>query len=431
MVATALDLDEYRSHVEEYFRRPGPAADERFAQLFSADVVAALEALAAAGGPRPWGLARFAVEGHLRLSSAAEIARIEEELRLPLTEGLTLLDVDMALAAEPDPERRRELQRERLRAIGNRLGSAIADAVGLRAAAAQALGAASPAVLIARVGGLDLRAAAALGLGVLDAGDGETGPALDRVAREALGVPLSALDAADLPRLLRAPHLEDALPPAGAHAALERTCELLGMEAPPRVASSGATGLAAYAEALRIGGLTLARAGASARLPVEARRLGDPAVAQATAFLLEGLLGEPAWLVRVMGVGDPGRIAAAARALRMLAARAAAARAVALEGGSAEDLMSRAIGVEWPPELTLADPLAGAAAADAIRGRALAALLRAHMHETSGDRWFADPRAAELLREVWVEGGDLTPEGLAVELGSRGLDAEDVAAETA
>ena len=339
--------------------------------------------------------------------------------------------MDLALAAEPDPERRRELQRERLRAIGNRLGSAIADAIGLRAAAAQALGAASPAALIARAGGLDLRAAAALGMGVLDAGDGETGPALDRVAREALGVPLSALDAADLPRLLRAPHLEDALPPGGAHAALERTCELLGMEAPPRIASSGATGLAAYAEALRLGGLTLARAGASARLPVEARRLGDPALAQATAFLLEGLLGEPAWLVRVMGVGDPGPIAAAARALRMLAARAAAARSVALEGGSAEDLMSRALGVEWPPELTLADPLAGAAPADAIRGRALAALLRAHMHETSGDRWFADPRAAELLREIWVEGGDLTPEGLATELGSRGLDAEDVAAETA
>ena len=275
--------------------------------------------------------------------------------------------------------------------------------------AAHELGAATAAELIARAAGLDLRATAAVGAAVLDAGDDTVGRTLD------------GIDSADLPRVLRAPDLEDALPAAGARAALERTCELLGTAA-PAVAPSTA-GLAGYAEALRLGGLALASAGASARLPVDARRLGDPALAQATAFLLEGVLTEPAWLVRVLDAADPGRVTGPAATLRLVATRAAAARAAAQGGGDREELMSRALGIPWPGELTLLDGLAGAAPADAIRARALAALLRRHLRETSGDRWFADPRSGTFLREIWLEAGDLTPESLARDLGAEGLDA--------
>ncbi|MGE0026226.1 MAG: hypothetical protein AB7O78_04860 [Thermoleophilia bacterium] len=413
-MAANLDLDEYRAEAEEHLRSPGAAADARHAGLFTAGRVTALEALAAAGGPRARNLARYAAEGHLRLASAAEVARIQEELRAPMPGGLTLLDVDAALAAEPSAQRRRELQAERLRAIGGRLPSAVSDAEVRRTMAAHELDAPTAAELIARVAGLDLRAVAALGATVLDAGDDEVGRRV------------GDLDAADLPRVLRAPDLGDALPGAGAREALERTCELLGVAA-PAVAPS-ASGLAGYAEALRLGGLALASAGVSARLPVEARRLGDPALAQATAFLLEGLLTEPGWLVRVLDASDPVRVAAPASTLRLLATRAAAARAAALGGGAREELMSRALGIPWPGELTLLDGLAGVAAADAIRGRALAALLRRHLRETAGDRWFADARAAALLRELWLEGGDLTPEGIAGDLGADDLGAALIAA---
>ena len=421
------DLDEYRAEAEEHLRGPGPAADARHAGLFTADRVTALAARAAAGEPRARNLARFAAEGHLRLASAAEVARIQEELRAPMPGGLALLDVNGALAAEPSAQRRRELQAERLRAIEGRLPSAVSDAEARRTMAAHELGAATPADLIARAAGLDLRAAAGLGAAGLDAGDDAVGPALDRLAQDALGRSAGDIDAADLPRLLRAPHLEDALPVAGAREALERTCELLGVAAP--VVTPSAAGLAGYAEALRLGGLALAAAGASARLPVEARRLGDPAVAQATAVLLEGLLAEPAWLVRVLDASDPGRVAGAAATLRLLAARAGAARAAALASGDREGLLSRALGIPWPGELTILDGLAGAAPADAVRGRALAALLRRHLRETSGERWFADPRAAALLRELWLEGGDLTPEGIARDLGAGPLDAAALADE--
>ena len=59
--------------------------------------------------------------------------------------GLTLLDVHGALAAEPSAQRRRELQAERLRAIGGRLPSAVSDAEARRTMAAHELGAATPA----------------------------------------------------------------------------------------------------------------------------------------------------------------------------------------------------------------------------------------------------------------------------------------------
>ncbi|HTI33697.1 MAG TPA: hypothetical protein VL422_08485 [Miltoncostaea sp.] len=414
-MAPALDLDEYRAEAEEHLRAPGPAADARHAGLFAGDRVTALSALAGSGDVRMRGLARYAAEGHLRLASAAEVARIEEVLRTPLAGGMTLLDVDAALAAEPSADRRRELQAERLRAIGARLPSAVSDAEARRTLAAHELGAATPADLIARAAGLDIRAAAALGAATLDAGD------------DAVGRQVGGIDDADLPRLLRAPELAGALPAAGAREALERTCELLGVPAPP--VAPAAAGLAGYAEALRLGGLAMASAGASARLPVEARRLGDPALAQATAFLLEGLLAEPAWLVRVLDAADPARVAAPAATLRLLATRAAAARAAALAGGDREELMSRALGIAWPGELAILDGLAGLAPADAIRGRALAALLRRHLRETSGERWFADARAAALLRELWLEGGDLTPEGIARDLGVGDLDAGALADE--
>ena len=406
-MADHVDLDEYRAGAEEYLQAPGPAADARHAALFTAERVSALTALAETGGPRARNLARYAAEGHLRLASAAEMARLQEELRAPMAGGLTLLDVDAALAAEPSADRRRELQAERLRAIGARLPSAVSDVEVRRTMAAHELGAATAAELIARAAGLDLRATAAVGAAVLDAGDDTVGRTLD------------GIDSADLPRVLRAPDLADALPAAGARAALERTCELLGTAA-PAVAPSTA-GWPEYAEALRLGGLALASAGGvgavagrctSPRRPGARPGHGDP---------LEGLLTEPAWLVRVLDAADPGRVTgpggdAPAGRRRSPPPRRAAAQG----GGDREELMSRALGVQWPRELSLLDGLAGPPPPDAIRARALAGVLRRHLRETSGDRWFADPRSGTFLREIWLEAGDLTPEALARRPGGRG-----------
>ena len=428
----APDLDAYRAGVERFLDASGGIADPSAADLFCAPAVEGLEAVAAAGASlRMRALARFAAEGYIRRASADESAEIEEVIRLPLVgsgEGaVALLDVDALLADEPDRERRRELQRARLRAIDAHLARPIADARLRRADAARALAADTPAALLARVSGIHLSIVGADGLRLLDASDDAAARALDRAAREGLGVGLGQTDAADLPRLVRAPQLRDALPAGGMAAAVARTCELLGLARAPSGEATFA-GLAGYAQALRDAGIALAHAGASPRLPVEARRLGDPALRRAHGFLLEGLLCEPAWLARVLDAPDDDTIARTARAVRLLGIRAAAARAAAL-GGDGGDLLARATCVGWPDELRLADDLAGLRAADDLRARALASVLRAHLRETFGERWFAQAAAGGFLRELWLEAGDVDPEALAVELGAPGLDPGAVMAE--
>jgi hypothetical protein len=427
VASAAPDLEEYRQGVQELLGAPGPEADERLARLFGADVLAGLRARGATA------LARFAAEGLLRRASAAEMAEVRARLAEPVVAGpdgaLAPSAVDAALAAEPDREARRAIQDGRLRAIENRLGPLLADARARREEAAREAGAASPEALLAGAAGLDLAAVAAAGEGLLAATDGVVGPALAVAAAAALG-DAAAPEAADLPRVVRAPQLEHEVTSAAARDVAARTLELVELDLPggPAVPAGGREGLALWLETLGALGARLAAAGASPRLPAEARLLADPALARASGLLLEGLPADPAWLARAAGVRDAEAVARAAGTARLLAARAAAARAVALRGAD-EAPMSRALGVEWPAALGLADGLAGLSPADELRALALSAALRAHLRERHGARWFADPRAGRLLRELWLEGGNLDPEALARELGAPGLDPGPLAAE--
>jgi hypothetical protein len=420
------DLDGYRSDAERYLEGPGPAADEGFAHLFSADAVAGLGAETGGDRRRMRGLARFAAEGYLRLASAGEMADVDELLRARLVAGgpdgaVTLGEVDGLLAAEPDRERRRELQAARLRALDQHLRGLLSDAALRRTDAARALGAASASALLADAAGLDLPALAAGAARVLDDTDDIAARALDRTARAGLGTPASGLDAADLPRLMRAPHLEADLPPDAVVAAVGRTREAMGSR-DGGARGSDLEGVAGALETLRAAGVGLARAGVSPRLPIDARRLGDPALILAHAALMEGLLAEPEWLRRVLGAADPEPIAVGAAGARLLSLRASTAAAHALGGAPDPDLMSRAVGVSWPAELSLAADLGSLTPSDELRGRMLAAALRQHLREEFGERWFLEAGAARLLRELWLEGGDLDAQDVARELGANGLD---------
>ena len=427
------DLDRYRSDAGRYLEAPGAADDATLDALFSAEAVAGLESSGGGDRRRIRALARFAAEGHLRRASASEMDAVQRLVREPLVgagpERVTLLEVDGLLAAEPDAARRRELQAARLRAIDSHLAGLLADAALRRAEAARALGAGSAAELVARAAGIGLDRAAADAEHLLAATDDIAARALDGLAR-GLGVAAARLDAADVPRLVRAPHLEEDLPSRGVAAAVARTREALG-GAPAPLPVPGLTGVAGAARALLGAGAALAREGVSPRLPVEARRLGDPALVQAHAHLLESLASDPEWLRRALGAADPDPIADAAAAVRLLAARAAAAGAPAPGPGGSADAMSRALGLSWPAELAATAGLGDLAPVHELRGRMLAAALRAHLRDAYGARWFAEAAAARFLRELWLEGGDLDAETLARELGQPGLDPGLVAAEAA
>lgn len=437
-MARTPDLDAYRRDVQEHVAAPGPAADERLAHLFELEAVEGLAAAAEEAPPavarRLRALARFAAEGHLRLAAAAEQGALAEEARDATAEvdgdELTLPELGARIAAEPDAAVRRSLQAARLRLIESRLLPHLDDARERAETAAAAAGAPSPEEFVARAAGLDLAALAAAAASFLEATDEPHARLLDRALREAVGHGLGEAGAADLPRLAAAPHAGPGLAPERAAEAVAHTLELLGVDpgrlpAPPRPEGPGLTGMAGV---LRAAGGSLPVAAASPRLPVEDRLLGDPALARAHAHLWEGLLAEPAWLARVLRLDDPEAPARAAAALRLLAARLAAARLVEGAGGGEE--LSRAAGMPWPGAFRASDragPVLGAA--DDLRGWSLGAALRARLREDMGPRWFAEARAGALLTELWAEGVGLDPEGLARDLGAPGLDPRLLAAE--
>src|SRR5205807_2516519 len=66
------------------------------------------------------------------------------------------------------------------------------------------------------------------------------------------------------------------------------------------------------------GGHTEHYASVDPSLPFEFRVLGDNAITEAFAFLLERLIETPAWIEHHLGITDPGAIAAHARATRTL-----------------------------------------------------------------------------------------------------------------
>ena len=92
--------------------------------------------------------------------------------------------------------------------------------------------------------------------------------------------------------------------------------------------------------------------------------------------------------------------------------------------------MSRALGLEWPAALTLADGLAGLGPADELRALALSAALRAHLREARR-ALVRRPAGRAPAAGLWLEGGALEPEALASELGAPGLDPGPLAAELA
>lgn len=429
MAAAAPDLEACRAAAERHLAAPGGDPGE----LFAPETVSGLVASAAADAAlRP--LARFAAEGLLREAGAAEVADAERLLAAPLVPGpdgpLEPRRVDAALADEPDAGRRRELQAARLRALASHLVEPLRDAAGRRDDAARGLGAGSALELVAVAAGADLAGGEEAAAVLLAGTDDAAAQALDRAARRALGLAATELDAADVPRLLSAPHLHQALPAGTAPAVVARACELLGLPDPPQAAGGAGPGMAGLAEALRAAGAGLARVGAAPRLPVEARALADPALAGAAGRLLEGLVTDPGWHARAVGAVDPDAMALAGALVVAVGARATAARAAA-GGGAAPEAMGRALGVAWPAELCAADPLALLGPLDDLRARMLARALRAHLREAFGSRWFAEPRAGALLREVWLEGGLIDPADLARELGAPGLDPAALAAEAA
>ena len=176
----------------------------------------------------------------------------------------------------------------------------------------------------------------------------------------------------------------------------------------------------------------------SASLSPEERRLGDNAVTEGWAMLLEHLTIDPVWLERRLDFPRPYEFAAeGATELLWVVRRYCAKLLYELEFHTAEDLTAlRPRYVELLTEATKVEPAAadylgdiddGFYASQYLRAWALEAQLRACLRERFGNAWFSHREAGSLLRELWAEGQKPTADELLREVTGEALELAAVA----
>jgi hypothetical protein len=467
-----LDQDRYRAQAdqfmtdlmrEHYLHFSGQKDDfeieaiyERHAGLFSRDAV---EELRASGNRE---LAMFAVQGLMgqeTKAEEAELARREAALEIDVDgEQIPLRQSPVVQANEPDPERRAAIERARLDTGTRELTPLQVEMHERSAAITRELGWGSMLELCEELSGIDLAALERQTEALLAETEPIYEPSVEPELRRHLGFGFEDLRRSDIPAFLRASGLDAAFPPDKAIPALRRTLAGLGIDldaqagvivdtevrptktprafcAPVRVPGevylmiSPQGGRDDIETLLHEAGHTEHFAHVDSALPFERRLLGDNSFTEAFAFLFQYLAEEPAWLEEILGVdGDP--LAGYAQAVKLIFLRrysaklgyerrlhAAGANLSAMPDEYARRL-SAAVHVDWPRESWIQDVDAFFYAACYIRAWACERSLRAHLVDRFGERWYTEPEAGELLKQIWSKGQRALAEELLEELGA-------------
>jgi hypothetical protein len=464
-----LDEENYRHYAglkETLDLEPIYAHYEELTRLDRAQAIG----LAADGDPRVRELWRFACESHIgRLTREQDerIAGLEAELTATVDgEEIPFRMLRPALANEPDRTRRERLEDAREDLAEEHLDPVYLEAIATAHDTAPELGASNYLELY-RQFGFDLDPLADRCRTFLGSTERVYEGAADRLFRERVGIGLDAAERWDVARLFRAPVWDDAFPKERMLPALEATLADLGIdlraqenvhldveerplktprafcmpiEVPQRVmlVMKPMGGPDDWFALFHEAGHAEHFAHTSASLPVEARRLGDNAVTEGWAMLLEHLVGEPAWLTRRLDVPRPEQFAAEQATLLLFMVRRycakllyevelhAAADVSALQPRYVE-LLADALKIEPSSVNYLSDVDPGFYASAYLRAWALEAQLRSHFRERFGNAWFTDRRAGSLLRELWFEGQGFNANELLDEVSGEEIDLEAVA----
>ncbi len=175
-----------------------------------------------------------------------------------------------------------------------------------------------------------------------------------------------------------------------------------------------------------------------AELDVEARRLGDSAVTEGWAMLMQHLTDEPVWLTRRLDFPRPAEFASEGAAHLLFFVRRYCAKLLyELEFHATDDLASMrpryvellgdALKIEPSPTDYLGDIDASFYVSAYIRSWAFEAQLRAHLRQEFGNAWFARREAGSLLRELWGEGQRWPAEDFLRDITGSTLELESVA----
>src|SRR5436190_16987414 len=307
---------------------------ERYSELTRLETAQKLEG----APPELW---RFACEGFLGNLTRAhqeKLAAVEAELEATVDgETIPFRMLRVALSNEPDRDRRQRLERVRLDLTDEHLNPVYLDAARIDRDAVRTLGAPNYYELYKRFGfRLDELAEECREL--LDETESRWEQVGDSLFRERLGIGLADARPWDVGRLFRAPEWDDAFPGDRMVPALEATLADLGIdlrsqenvhldleqrpaksprafcapiEVPQRVmlVIQPIGGRDDWEARFHEAGHTEHYANTSPDLPMEARRLGDMAVTEGWAMLMQGLVDEPAWLNRRLDVPRVAKLA--------------------------------------------------------------------------------------------------------------------------
>jgi hypothetical protein len=183
-------------------------------------------------------------------------------------------------------------------------------------------------------------------------------------------------------------------------------------------------------------GCALQPAFSSPELPVERRRVGDPALPELWGSLLSARLADPAWLADLIASPAVGAFERASRQQRLARLRRVAARVhcalelAALPAGSDPhplgelfaDQLSQATGYSYRAAGCLAELAAPLDAVHELRAACLEVRVSELLRLEFGRRFWRERRAGELLKELWNTGYTYSADELASELGVGPID---------
>jgi hypothetical protein len=481
---TPRELDDYREQAdrfiaaidEEYYLHYAghkPSLDlapiyDRFAALTSLEQANRVGS-AIDGDRQTRELWRFACQGYLgnlTREHSERTALLEAELTAAVDgEEIPYRMIRPTMANEPDRQKRARLEDTRNALTEEHLLPIQLEAAQVERDAVGRLGAPTYAELHRRFG-FRLEELAEQCRAFLDSTERLWEDAGDKLFRARVGVGLAEAQRYDVARVFRAPEWDPSFPGDRMLPALEATLADLGVdmraqenveldveqrphksprafcapiEVPQRIVLviQPIGGVDDWRALFHEAGHTEHFAHTRADLSVEQRRLGDYAVTEGWAMLMEHLVQDAAWLNRRLDVPRPAElIAESATGLLYLVRRYCAKVLYELELHEAPDpaplrpryveILADALKIEPSATDYLADVDAGFYSTEYVRAWAFEAQLKRFFREKFGNAWFTRRDAGSLLRELWSEGQRPTADEILKELTSAEIELEAV-----
>jgi hypothetical protein len=443
---------------------------ERYAELTALDT-ARLVGAAVDGDRRPRELWRFTCEGYLgdlTREHEERHARLEAELVATVdSDEIPFRMIRPTIANEADRDRRRRLDEVRCSLTEEHLNPIHLEAALTVRRGVRELGASTYLELYRDRFGMRLEELAEQCRAVLASTERLWEDAGDRLFLERAGITLSEAERWDVPRVFRAPAWDAQFPKEQMIPALEATLGGLGIdlrsqsnvhldveerktktprafcapiEIPEKVmlVIQPMGGPDDWRALFHEAGHTEHFAHTSPDLSVEEKRLGDNAVTEGWAMLLQHLTDDPAWLTRRLDFPSPDAFAReGATGLLYFIRRYCAKLLYELEFHAADDptqlqdryveILGDALKIEPSVIDYLGDIDSGFYVSSYLRSWAFEAQLREHLRERFGNAWFAREEAGSLLRELWSLGQQPTAEELLKDVTGATLEMEAAA----